>query len=43
MMLSSIHKASMSDAGGNFILGKTGCVSSFDLEARISSAQSYAF
>ena len=35
--LSSIQQASMLDAGGNFILGKTGCISSFDSAALISS------
>ena len=42
MMLSSVHQASVSNAGGNFILGKTGCISSFDLAASISSALWYA-
>ena len=37
MMLSSIHQASVSDAGGNFIFGKTGCVSSFYSAALTSS------
>ena len=38
MMLSSIHHTSLSDASGNFILGETGYISSFDSAARISPA-----
>ena len=38
IMLSSIYQAFESNADGNFILGKTGCVSSFDSTAWIFSA-----